>query len=94
MPTRRSFPSFVVTVRLPTSLHWRVRGQQVGETSATAGDRIVVDLNLEGADDAGSYLLGLGSAVEVLGPPSAREAIAAESARISGLYAGALIRRG
>jgi hypothetical protein len=55
---------------------------------------IVVDLNLEGADDAVSYLLALGSAVEVLGPPSAREAIAAESARISGLYAGALIRRG
>jgi hypothetical protein len=53
-----------------------------------------VDLNLEGADDAVSYLLALGSAVEVLGPPSAREAIAAESARISGLYAGALIRRG
>jgi len=83
-----TFASLVVTVQLPNSLHWRVRGQQVGEASATADDRIVVDLNLEGADDAVSYLLALGSAVEVLGPPSVREAIAAESARLAGLYAG------
>lgn len=84
-----TFPSLIVAVRLPSSLHWRVRGQQVGEASVTADDRIVVDLNLEGADDAMSYLLALGSAVEVLGPPSVREAIAAESARLSALYAGA-----
>ena len=84
-----TFPSLVVTARLPSSLHWRVRGQQVGEASARADGRIVVDLNLEGADDAISYLLALGSAVEVLGPPSVREAIAAESLRLSALYAGA-----
>jgi hypothetical protein len=31
---------------------------------------LVVDLNLEGIDDAVSYLLVLGADLEVLGPPS------------------------
>lgn len=83
-----TFPSLIVTARVPSSLHWRVRGQQVGEASAAADDRVVVDLNLEGADDAVSYLLALGSAVEVLGPPNVRELMAAETLRLSALYSG------
>jgi predicted DNA-binding transcriptional regulator YafY len=74
-------------VRLPAWLHWRVRGQQVGAESATPDGDVVVDLNLEGAEDAVWYLLALGSSVEVLGPPSVREAIAAESARLAARYA-------
>ena len=83
-----TFPSLIVTVRVPPSMLWRIRGQQVAEASTTAEDLVVVDLNLEGAEDAVSYLLALGGAVEVLGPPSVREAIAAESARLSALYVG------
>lgn len=82
-----TFPTLLVTVRLPSSMHWRVRGQQVGEETVTDDDRLVVDLNLEGADDATTYLLSLGSAVEVLGPPTVRAAVAAEAQRLSVLYA-------
>jgi predicted DNA-binding transcriptional regulator YafY len=81
-----TFPSLLVTIQLPAGSHWRVRGQQIGNARPAADDRVDVDLNLEGVEDAVSYLLALGGEAEVLAPESVRSAIAAEASRLSSLY--------
>lgn len=70
----KTFESVHVTVRLPRALHGRVRAQQVGTERPESAHTLVVDLNLEGIDDAVSHLLVLGADLEVLGPPSMRDA--------------------
>lgn len=81
-----TFPSLLVTIQLPAGSRWRVRGQQIGSERPVAGDRVEVDLNLEGRDDAVSYLLALGGEAEVLAPESVRSAITAEANRLSRRY--------
>lgn len=84
----KTFESVHVTVRLARALHWRVRAQQVGTERPESADTLVVDLNLEGIDDAVSYLLVLGADLEVLGPPSMRDAVTRQVHRLARLYGG------
>jgi len=81
-----TFESVLVTVRLPLNLHWRVSAQQVGSEGPKGSGMVVVDLDVEGIDDAVSYLLQLGGDLEVLGPAEVRGAVSRQVARLADLY--------